>query len=330
MPIRIESTCRSMTHTISMRISPVIALAMIQRLLASEPNCGSSSLDPFEGRIVGGVEVSPHEFPWLVRLYKKGEFECGSTLIADRYLVTAASCLINNVESSLQGKDSKELTLIQFEKIPAKDFQVQLGVHETNESEPLTRQIESYVIHPQFNIYTIAGKGFTVNDIAILKIAPTNFNYYYLPICLPTSGRILPNSIELIMAGWGNQNKDDPNRFTTIPMKASFRKLTTSQCLRNQDVGEFANAADQLGLLQTFCTLSYLSSTCRGDVGGPVFIYTYNGFELAGILSASSGCGAPNFCTQVSMYIPFITDHTADGVFLPRKESPIHKQTTLF
>lgn len=43
-------------------------------------------------RIVGGGNAGPGSWPWLAALYKEGEFQCGATLISDRWLLSAGHC----------------------------------------------------------------------------------------------------------------------------------------------------------------------------------------------------------------------------------------------
>merc|ERR1712203_360902 len=51
---------------------------------------GPMALDDFE-KIVGGVEATPHQFPWQVGLFFDGYF-CGGSIISSKYILTAAHC----------------------------------------------------------------------------------------------------------------------------------------------------------------------------------------------------------------------------------------------
>lgn len=44
-------------------------------------------------RIVGGDPAEPHEYPWLVGLYRQGKLYCGASVISRNYLLTAAHCV---------------------------------------------------------------------------------------------------------------------------------------------------------------------------------------------------------------------------------------------
>lgn len=42
--------------------------------------------------MVGGSNAGLGSWPWQVALYKEGEFQCGATLLSDRWLVSAGHC----------------------------------------------------------------------------------------------------------------------------------------------------------------------------------------------------------------------------------------------
>lgn len=49
------------------------------------------------GKVVGGSNAVPHEFPWMVSLNRRGSHFCGGTLITDRDILTAGHCLCTYV-----------------------------------------------------------------------------------------------------------------------------------------------------------------------------------------------------------------------------------------
>lgn len=56
----------------------------------------TKSRGPFEGRIVGGQEATPNQFPFQVALlspFEEGVGLCGGTIIAADFIMTAAHCV---------------------------------------------------------------------------------------------------------------------------------------------------------------------------------------------------------------------------------------------
>jgi hypothetical protein len=46
-----------------------------------------------EGRVVGGQASQPGAWPWVVALYRDGEFHCGGVLLDESWVMTAAHCV---------------------------------------------------------------------------------------------------------------------------------------------------------------------------------------------------------------------------------------------
>jgi hypothetical protein len=46
-----------------------------------------------EGRVVGGQASQPAAWPWVVALYRDGEFHCGGVLLDESWVMTAAHCV---------------------------------------------------------------------------------------------------------------------------------------------------------------------------------------------------------------------------------------------
>lgn len=47
------------------------------------------SANSYKGRVTGGVEAIPNEFPWIVHIGKT----CAGSIVNNRWLVTAATCV---------------------------------------------------------------------------------------------------------------------------------------------------------------------------------------------------------------------------------------------
>ncbi|XP_034495064.1 kallikrein-11 isoform X2 [Ailuropoda melanoleuca] len=80
-----------------------------------------------ETRIIKGYECSPHSQPWQVALFQKTRLLCGATLIAPKWLLTAAHCrkpryVVHLGEHNLQRRDGCEQTRTATESFPHPDF----------------------------------------------------------------------------------------------------------------------------------------------------------------------------------------------------------------
>ena len=56
-------------------------------------NPGKATLGKPIGRIVGGTEATPHEYPFIVALSIDGLYFCGGSIISETVILTAAHCL---------------------------------------------------------------------------------------------------------------------------------------------------------------------------------------------------------------------------------------------
>lgn len=79
----------------------------IGHILPTEGNCGHTSI---VDRILGGEDAALDDYPWMALLeYKKaGNFNgerrklsCGGALINPRYVLTAAHCLVGEIETKV-------------------------------------------------------------------------------------------------------------------------------------------------------------------------------------------------------------------------------------
>jgi len=53
---------------------------------------GDCGLPGPAGKIVGGEEATPHQYPWMAALFIDDKWFCGGTLISDQWVMTAGHC----------------------------------------------------------------------------------------------------------------------------------------------------------------------------------------------------------------------------------------------
>lgn len=101
------------------------------QMLITLLGCGSSIKDKGNGD-----EGAVDEFPWHGSLFLEGKSECSSTLINNKYILTAAHCVYDLDD------DEKSLLLVRF-LIP--------NLHETNE-KTIQRGVSDIRNHAEANL----------------------------------------------------------------------------------------------------------------------------------------------------------------------------------
>ncbi|GBN25938.1 Chymotrypsin-like elastase family member 1 [Araneus ventricosus] len=139
------------------------------------------------GRIVGGNETEPNEWPWQASLqlthpqFGKVGHWCGAVIIHKQWVMTAAHCILNPLFS-----------------LPQPVFwKVRVGEHnlKLTEGPEKTIQVSEVHFHPWYHAYD--------KDIALLKLEKElEFNDYVRAVCLPDedAGYL---GMRCIATGWG-------------------------------------------------------------------------------------------------------------------------------
>uniref|UniRef100_A0A2K6MFH7 Transmembrane serine protease 9 n=1 Tax=Rhinopithecus bieti TaxID=61621 RepID=A0A2K6MFH7_RHIBE len=147
--------------------------------------CGWQPAWRMAGRIVGGVEASPGEFPWQVSLRENKEHFCGATIIGARWLVSAAHCF-NEFQDPTEWVAYVGTTYLSG-----------------SEASTVRARVAQIVKHPLYNADTADF------DVAVLELtSPLPFGRHIQPVCLPAATHIFPPSKKCLISGWGYLKED--------------------------------------------------------------------------------------------------------------------------
>jgi len=235
--------------------------------------CGIPNANP--EKIVGGVEATPHEFPWQVGLFFNGYF-CGGSIISEKYILTAAHCA--------DGVYSHEVVI---------------GAHEIRDSSNTIINAYGPTVHPEWDSFSLS------NDLAILELETeidwAEFGDNASPNCLASSGDFSGQTA--LVSGWG-LDSDSASSISPVLRKVEAPVMSQSEC-----ESYWGNLNEGIVCINT----EGGHSSCNGDSGGPLSI-PGSVYEQIGIVSfgSAAGCeiGAPAGFSEVAKYIDWISSVT--------------------
>ncbi|KAI0238732.1 Chymotrypsin-like elastase family member 2A [Lamellibrachia satsuma] len=246
--------------------------------IASE-TCGIPALTPSFTRIFGGSPAKPHSWPWQISL-GDGEQFCGGSIIRNRWILTAAHCVV---------------------KYKAYQLEVVVGEHNLHviENTESTHQVEEYHVHAGYD--TSTGD----NDIALLKLKnPITYTREVAPVCLPKKD-VSVDTI-CVTTGWGRTQKTgNPSVLNQVRVPIVHRDTCTKPTLwHSNDITEnMICAGYDIGR----------KDACEGDSGGPLMCRSDNGaWILHGLTSWGDECALhkrkPGIYTRVTRYLDWIDE----------------------
>jgi trypsin len=227
--------------------------------------------------IVGGVEASHGEFPFIVSLQTgyMGHF-CGGSLIKKNWVLTAGHCVAEKIDK------------------------VVIGMHDqTNTTNTESIKVKRVIRHPQYDENT------TDYDFALLELAQDS---KYEPIALNTAEINIPDGGDTVMAtvaGWG-ATKESSYSLPNLLQKVDVPLVSHTVC--NKDYkGNITDRMICAGYDQGG------KDSCQGDSGGPLVAEADDHQRyLIGVVSWGEGCaraGLPGVYSKVNAAVSWVNQN---------------------
>merc|ERR1712033_24443 len=276
------------THTDTMR---AFVLLSVVALAAAAPKKLSSKFlsTPMArggGRIVGGTEATPGEFPHQIMLLRGGvggSLMCGGSLVSTNRVITAGHCC--------DGQSASRLG-------------VRVGAHSLHGHDQDQADIAVTAVknHEDYDSWTIE------NDICMLDLAEdADFGSDVIgAIDIPADGLEYPAGTICTVSGWGTTTEG--GHLAHNLMKVQVPVVSDADCRDAYGQNDITDSMICAGLEEGG------KDSCQGDSGGPFICGEKGSEELIGVVSWGIGCarkGYPGVYTEVSYFADWIAETMA-------------------
>ncbi|KMQ94784.1 serine protease nudel-like protein [Lasius niger] len=153
-----------------------------------------------QSRVVGGRASQPKAWPFLVAVYKDGDFHCGGVILSEIHVLTASHCM--------EGYENHY-------------YEVQAGTLRLSFSPTAqSRKAKLVILHPDYKNENMQ------NDISIIMLdKPFLFNRWVRQVCLPSPSIMSPEwkadpspQSMCIAIGWGALKENGSNYLFLVLM----------------------------------------------------------------------------------------------------------------
>ncbi|XP_068233868.1 mite allergen Der p 3-like isoform X3 [Palaemon carinicauda] len=264
--------------------------------------CGQAN----EARTIEEVPP-PNKYPWIVGIVNQNIYNdsvsCSGAIIADRYVITAAHCLMESSSSGniANSEDIKIRILSQHDLNSTYEASVKrLVVHEDYRHENRSNDLALVQLKTPLKWAT---------DGAVRPVRPLKSATYgaVRPVCLPADDDKTQGSN--ILVGWGARNE---STFSLDPSEES-----------NVTIVSFCNGNHLTGTKNTDNIICGIQGDgdedpCYGDSGSPLAVKKGLTHTIVGVVSFDIGCGmlkTPVVYTSVGNYLQWIVENTSLGKY---------------
>ncbi|XP_025062677.1 transmembrane protease serine 6 [Alligator sinensis] len=233
--------------------------------LSDEKNC-DCGLQTSLNRIVGGIDTLEGEWPWQASLQIRGRHICGGTLIADRWVVSAAHCFHDERLAS------------------PSIWTVYLGKYFQNTSSynEVSFKVNRLLLHPYYE------EDSHDYDVALLQLDhPVIISPFIRPICLPARTHLFEPGLRCWITGWGALKEG--GHISNVLQKVDVQLIQQDIC---SETYHYKISPRML------CAGYHKGEkdACQGDSGGPLVCKEPSErWFLAGLVSWGLGCARPNY-----------------------------------
>lgn len=277
-------------------------------------------------RIIGGVVASRGDWPWQAAIYDRQNFTCGGSIIAARWVLTAAHCV---TDAKLNSLGAENFLVVEGTPNIVKET-AQLA----SLKEGRVLQVRRVIVHEQYFLGKVDENLKVENDIALLELAEPARSAP-IPYSDPQAAAAEAPEAPAIATGWGKirpyKNTEngpmDPETGKVVSPEEFKERFETTRLMQVQMpvvAAERCQAAYRNAYTRIVMDQRQLcagvpeggKSACNGDSGGPLVARTENGFMQIGVTSFVADntlCalpGLPAVFTRVSAYEPWLREKT--------------------
>ncbi|XP_058542739.1 transmembrane protease serine 5 isoform X4 [Neofelis nebulosa] len=267
--------------------------------------CSECGTRPLASRIVGGQAVAPGRWPWQASVALGSRHTCGGSVLAPRWVMTAAHCMHSFRLSRLSS------------------WRVYTGLVSHSAVRPHQGAVVERIIpHP---LYSTQNHDY---DVALLQLrTPLNFSDTVGAVCLPAEKQDFPRGSQCWVSGWGHTDPSHTHNSDTLQdtvVSLLGTRLCNSSCM-------YSGALTPRMLCAGY--VDGRADACQGDSGGPLVCLDGGTWHLVGVVSWGRGCAEPNHpgvYAKVAEFLDWIHDTVRARQMEEELQTQVQKARTSF